>query len=44
MDKRRRGLNTCKMFRGLFDKWNQDEAHERVAYMVFLNYEFNLLD
>lgn len=38
-----RGDLTCKMFRRFFDKWNQDKAHERVAYAVFVDDVFDLL-
>lgn len=37
------GNLTSQVFRRFFDKWNQDEAHERVAYTVFVDDEFDLL-
>ena len=34
---------TRKVLCSFFDKWNQDEAHERVAYAVIIDYEFDFL-
>ena len=34
---------TGKVFRSLFNEWNQDKTHECVSYVVFVDYEFNLL-
>ena len=31
------------MFRSFLDEWNQDEAHERVAYVVLVDYKVDLL-
>ena len=34
---------TSKMFCYFFDEWDQDEAHECVAYMVLIDDAFNFL-